>query len=98
MSGCWSQIVRLEAMNPHAPILSQLQPGTQLRHYKGGLYIVEGLCRIEATLKTGVLYRPLQGDAQDVLWMRPLEEFGDTVQTAEGHVPRFCVLSPSALK
>lgn len=78
--------------------LSDIQPGTQLRHYKGGLYTVEGFCRIEATLKTGVLYRPQQGDAQDVLWMRPLEEFTDVVQTAEGAVPRFSLLSPSALK
>jgi len=73
--------------------LVDIQPGTQLRHYKGGLYTVEGLCRIEATLKTGVLYRPQQGDAQDVLWMRPLEEFGDSVQTVEGQVPRFRVLT-----
>ena len=73
--------------------LADIQPGTQLRHYKGGLYTVEGLCRIEATLKTGVLYRPQQGDAQDVLWMRPIEEFADSVQTVEGQVPRFQVIT-----
>jgi hypothetical protein len=72
--------------------LADIQPGTQLRHYKGGLYTVVGLCRIEATLKTGVLYRPQQGDSQDVLWMRPLEEFVDRVQTAEGAVPRFSLV------
>jgi hypothetical protein len=78
--------------------LADIQPGTKLRHYKGGLYTVEGLCRIEATLKTGVLYRPQQGDAQDVLWMRPLEEFADIVQTAVGTVPRFILVEDSALK
>ena len=72
--------------------LHLIQPGAKLRHYKGGLYTVEALCRIEATLKTGVLYRPHQGDSQDVLWMRPLEEFGDQVPTAQGLVPRFQVL------
>ena len=72
--------------------LADIQPGTQLRHYKGGLYTVEGLCRIEATLKTGVLYRPQQGDAQDVLWMRPLEEFADSVQTPMGTLPRFSLV------
>lgn len=82
------------AMHPQDNILSHIQPGTQLRHYKGGLYTVEGFCRIEATLQTGVLYRPQQGDAQDVLWMRPLQEFGDTVQTAEGQAPRFSIVSP----
>lgn len=66
-----------------------VQPGVQLRHYKGGLYTVEGLCRIEATLKTGVLYRAHQGDSQDVLWMRPIEELTDLVRAPDGQVPRF---------
>ncbi|MGB4360145.1 MAG: DUF1653 domain-containing protein [Rhodoferax sp.] len=64
-------------------------PGTQLQHYKGGLYAVVGHCLIEATLQPGVLYKPLQGDSQDVLWMRPLAEFHDLVSTVEGTVPRF---------
>lgn len=64
-------------------------PGTRLQHYKGGLYSVVGHCLIEATLQPGVLYKPLQGDCQDVLWMRPLAEFHDLVSTAAGTVPRF---------
>ena len=64
-------------------------PGTQLRHYKGGRYTVMGHCLIEATLQPGVLYKPQQGDSQDVLWMRPLAEFHDLVSTPEGTVPRF---------
>jgi hypothetical protein len=64
-------------------------PGTRLRHYKGGLYTVVGSCLIEATLQPGVLYKPQQGDSQDVTWMRPLAEFHDLVTTAEGVVPRF---------
>jgi hypothetical protein len=63
--------------------------GTILRHYKGGHYAVVGSCLIEATLKPGVLYKPLQGDMQDVVWMRPLAEFADLVASADGHVPRF---------
>ncbi len=69
-----------------------LQPGVTLRHYKGGLYRVVGLCRIEATLKTGVLYRACQGD-EAVVWMRPLEEFSDAVTTADGPVPRFTLVA-----
>ena len=46
------------------------------------------MCRIEATLETGVLYRACQGD-ETVLWLRPLPEFSDWVSTAEGKVPRF---------
>jgi hypothetical protein len=70
------------------PTPEQLTPGTFLRHYKGGLYRVEGMCRIEATLQTGILYRACQGD-ETVLWLRPLPEFSDWVSTAEGKVPRF---------
>ena len=68
-------------------------PGTTLRHYKGGLYRVVGACTIEATLMPGVLYQPLQGDMQDRLWMRPLSEFADQIQTAQGVVPRFVQVS-----
>ncbi len=69
-----------------------LQPGVTLRHYKGGLYRVVGLCRIEATLETGVLYQACQGD-EAVLWMRPLPEFGDIVPTPEGPVARFTLVA-----
>lgn len=79
-----------------APGAGQFKPGTQLRHYKGGLYVVVGACLVEATLKTGILYRPLQGDMQEVTWMRPIEEFQDTVVTSEGVVPRFVVVNAEA--
>ncbi len=71
--------------------IEQLTPGTVLRHYKGGLYTVTGLCRVEATLATGVLYQPMQGSEQ-VTWMRPLTEFMDRVPTPQGEVPRFVVV------
>lgn len=80
-------------MPAHAPTASQLQPGTLLRHYKGGLYTVIGTCLIEANLQPGVLYRPLQGDMQHVTWMRPLSEFQDSVDTPAGPVPRFALIS-----
>jgi len=46
---------------------AHLMPGVHLRHYKGGLYRVEGACLIEATLETGILYRPEQGNATHLL-------------------------------
>ena len=76
-----------------APGDGQFKPGTLLRHYKGGLYEVVGSCLIEATLKPGILYKPLQGDMQAVIWMRPASEFQDTVTTANGVVPRFVVVN-----
>jgi hypothetical protein len=58
----------------------------------GGLYRVVGACLIEATLQPGVLYQPLQGDMQDVTWMRPLAEFNDMVPSPDGPRPRFVIV------
>lgn len=80
-------------MTALAPTPDQLKAGVMLRHYKGGHYQVVRICRIEATLGDGVLYKARQGD-QDVIWMRPLAEFYDTVTTAAGRVPRFAVIEP----
>ena len=66
-----------------------LKPGSRLQHYKGGLYRVEGACLIEATLETGILYRPEQGNATQVLWMRPTSNFDEWVDTDRGRVRRF---------
>jgi len=75
-----------------APTFCQFTTGTKLRHYKGGLYTVVGTCLIEATLMPGVLYKPLQGDKQDIIWMRPMDEFQDLVSTGDGPVPRFTLV------
>ncbi|MDD2811151.1 DUF1653 domain-containing protein [Rhodoferax sp.] len=80
----------------HATATGQFTPGVKLRHYKGGLYTVVGSCLIESTLKPGVLYQPLQGDKQDIIWMRPLAEFQDKVPTANGDVARFTLLAEGA--
>ena len=45
--------------------------------------------RIEATLETGILYRPEQGNATHVLWMRPAAAFDELVDTDQGKVCRF---------
>ncbi len=82
-------------MNTPITRIEQLPPGTVLRHYKGGLYTVTGLCRIEATLETGVLYQPMQGSEQ-VTWMRPYPEFTDRVATPAGEVPRFTVVEAAS--
>ena len=57
-----------------------------------------GTCLIEATLKPGILYKPQQGDSQDVTWMRPLAEFHDLVTTAEGTVTRFVQIAEANKK
>ena len=83
-------------MTSNALIPNLFATGSMLRHYKGGLYTIVGTCLIEATLKPGVLYKPLQGDSQNVTWMRPISEFQDVVETPNGAVQRF-VLVPEGL-
>lgn len=74
---------------PEIDVPAHLMPGARLRHYKGGLYRVEGACLIEATLETGILYRPEQGNATHLLWMRPATAFDELVDIDRGQVPRF---------
>lgn len=82
-------------MSPSVPPPDAIAPGAILRHYKGGLYRVVGLCRIEATLKTGVLYQACQGD-EEVVWMRPLAQFSEIVTTSHGPAARFTVVTAAA--
>lgn len=81
---------------PTWPGCPPLAIGSTLRHYKGGLYRVLAYCLIEATLQPGVLYRPLQGDMQDTLWLRPLAQFHDEVSTSAGVVKRFTTVDHPA--
>lgn len=74
---------------PELDVPAHLMPGVRLQHYKGGLYRVEGACLIEATLETGILYRPEKGNATHLLWMRPAAAFDELVDTDKGKVCRF---------
>jgi hypothetical protein len=67
--------------------------GNVLKHYKGGMYTIVGTCLIEASLKPAVLYKPHQGDSQNVIWMRPMAEFQDQITTENGTVQRFTLVS-----
>jgi hypothetical protein len=49
--------------------------------------------RVAANVFSGVLYKPQQGDKQDVTWMRPMSEFQDIVATPDGSIPRFVLIS-----
>lgn len=90
-------LLRGSSTVPTLPGCAPLAVGVTLRHYKGGLYRVVAYCLIEASSQPGVLYRPLQGNSQHTLWLRPLAEFHDLVETADGIVRRFHPVDVSAV-
>lgn len=65
----------------------------QYRHYKGQQYLVVGLVVIESTDKAGVLYRAEYTGFEDIVFLRPLEEFLSSVETNEGVAARFALVS-----
>ena len=73
--------------------LPSIQPGLY-RHYKGGLYEVQGVVRHSETLQPMVLYRALYG--QRGLWVRPFDMFLETVQVEGRTVSRFTWIANDA--
>ncbi len=63
-----------------------MEPGRYV-HYKGGEYEVLGVARHSETEEKLVVYRALYGSRG--LWVRPEAMFTETVETADGSVPRF---------
>lgn len=63
-----------------------MEPGRYV-HYKGGEYEVLGVARHSETEEELVVYRALYGERG--LWVRPAAMFAETVETADGRVPRF---------
>ena len=57
------------------------------RHYKGGEYTVIGVAQHSETGASLVVSRPEYGARE--LWVRPLAMFQESVETAEGVLPRF---------
>ncbi len=68
------------------PPLITTPPG-QYRHYKGGMYRVEGTVRHSETLEPLTLYRALYGGRG--LWVRPAAMFLEDVVVDGVRQPRF---------
>lgn len=66
-----------------------IQPG-RYRHYKGPEYRVFGVARHSETEEPLVVYQALYGERG--LWVRPLSMFCESVETAEGSMPRFALI------
>jgi len=68
------------------PPLISVPPGLY-RHYKGGMYRVEGTVRHSETREPLTLYRALYGEGG--LWVRPAAMFVETVEINGLVQPRF---------
>ena len=51
--------------------------GRVYKHYKGNLYLVEGVAKHSETLEDMVIYRQLYDKGK--LWVRPLKMFTETI-------------------
>ena len=70
---------------------NELQLGIY-QHYKGSEYEVIAIGRYEATLEPAVVYRALYESpdfGKDAVWIRPINEFQDSVEVDGVAVPRF---------
>lgn len=64
----------------------EIQPGLY-RHFKGGMYRVEGMARHSETMEEMVVYRALYGDGG--LWVRPATMWNEQVMHQGLMQPRF---------
>lgn len=62
--------------------------GAVYKHYKGGLYLTRGLCSLESDPSiTMVIYQETGGNkGWNKMWVRPLEEFMETVKDDKGDI------------
>lgn len=66
------------------------------QHYKGGLYEVIAVGRIEATLEEVVVYKALYTSPDfgaDAVWVRPVTSFLETVEWEGKTIPRFTFIT-----
>ena len=66
-----------------------MEPGSKWRHYKGNVYALVALCRLEATKEPHVVYVRAETYPYGEYWCRPLSEWSEEV--AEG-TRRFTLL------
>lgn len=59
--------------------------GEHYQHYKGGIYVVDGVGKHSETTELMVAYRNINGD----LWFRPLSMWNELVHADGVIVPRF---------
>lgn len=68
---------------------SQVQIGKIYKHYKGKLYKVHGVVRHSETLEELVLYECLYENDLGKIWVRPIDNFRETIEVAGKPCLRF---------
>jgi len=71
--------------------MRMVKAGDIIRHYNGDEFVVKDLCRIEATLQTGVIYQSTKMGF-DTLWVRPLSEIFEIVTYNSEKVSRYQIV------
>lgn len=66
-----------------------MEPGTLYRHYKGGMYEIVTLARLESDGINGPLHVVYRSVTDKTVWVRPLAEFRGNVFPEGTAVPRF---------
>ena len=62
------------------------------QHYKGKYYEVIGVARYSETLEELVLYEALYANELGKMWVRPKQNFLESVQVDGQNVPRFALV------
>lgn len=56
-----------------------MRPGSHWEHYKGGVYAIVAMCRLESTLEPHVIYVLASTYPNGSYWCRPLSEWNQEV-------------------
>lgn len=70
----------------------RLTPGTLVRHYKGGTYVITGAAQDTESGERLILYRRADQPG-GTLWARPAKMFQESITTPAGRVSRFKLLA-----
>ncbi|BDC34541.1 hypothetical protein Noda2021_04990 [Candidatus Dependentiae bacterium Noda2021] len=75
------------SLQPYTQSALALKPLTQYKHYKGDIYTIITIARIEATLEEVVVYQ--LASSPELTWVRPVTLFNEDVQYNGVTVKRF---------
>lgn len=75
------------SLQPYSECAQHIKPQTTYKHYKGDLYTIIAIARIEATLEEVVVYQ--LASSPELTWVRPVSLFNEDVEYNGVTVKRF---------